>query len=383
MYWFFSLFSVLAVVLIAIFAAYFALFATMVSLTRSSSPLCRALLIGLFAVGIEWLRGDAWCLRFPWYSVPHALAQDPTWIAPVRWLGTYGFSFAIWTIAAWAALGHCWVLALFALIPVSSRLLPDVRPADHRAVLIQAESTDQLQSLIRSKMYEPAHLAVLPEYAYRVSPQEALAKKNGPLALARKCGCPVVFGAVARSSEADFENVAAVASSRREILGTFTKQRPVPLFRDGKAGTSCPVFAVDSEMILGVAICYDWDGPEIASSLVHQGATLLVAPTFDALSWGRTQHIHHELLLRLRAVETDRWILRAASSGRSEAIDPRGRPSQRAVEIGEPGAVTVEFAYSRSLPWGARASILGRIAAAGSALTLLVLAARRIRMRPS
>jgi apolipoprotein N-acyltransferase len=382
MYWFFNLFSVLAVALIAIFAAYFSLFATLVSLTRRSSALGRALLVGLFAVSIEWLRGDAWYLRFPWYSVPHALAQDPIWIAPVRWLGTYGFSFAIWTIAAGAVFSHWLLLAAFALIPASSWLLPEVRPADHRAVLIQAESTEQLGSLVRATMDESVNLVVLPEYAYHVSPEEALARKIGPAALARQCRCPVVFGAVAGSPKGDFENVAVVINARGEILGTFTKQRPVPLFRDGKAGTSCPVFAVDSEMILGVAICYDWDGPEIAASLVHQGATVLAAPTFDALSWGRTQHVHHELLLRLRAVETDRWILRAASSGRTEAIDPRGRPSERAVEIGKPGVVTVDFAYSRSLPWGARASILGPIAAAGSALTLLVLAARRIWIRP-
>src|SRR5207244_1041414 len=134
---------------------------------------------------------------------------------------------------------------------------------------------------------ERLDLAVLPEYAYFSSPDKVLGSRNGPATLARKIGGPVVFGAVeGEYGESDFENVAAVISSTGELLGTFPKQHPVPLLRDGVPGRRRPVFLVDGG-ILGVAICFDFDAPEIAASLVSQGATVLVAPTFDAMSWGR------------------------------------------------------------------------------------------------
>jgi apolipoprotein N-acyltransferase len=93
------------------------------------------------------------------------------------------------------------------------------------------------------------------------------------------------------------------------------------------------------------------------------------------------QHEHHELLLRLRAVENDRWILRAASSGRSEAVNPHGEPSTQGVEIGETGFVTVAFGYADTLTWGGRAYLVGPLAMAGSVvfLTVCLLSAKRWR----
>jgi hypothetical protein len=66
-----------------------------------------------------------------------------------------------------------------------------------------------------------------------------------------------------------------------------------------------------------------WPLMAVAALLVHSGATVLVAPTMDAMPWGRIKHEHHALLFQLRAVENDRWLLRACSSGRSKTISPR------------------------------------------------------------
>jgi predicted amidohydrolase len=113
----------------------------------------------------------------------------------------------------------------------------------------------------------------------------------------------VVFGAI----EGDylsppFSNVALVIDAAGDVLGSFPKQRPVPLMLDGVPGNRRPVFPLD-QGVLGVAICYDFDAPEVAGRLVRHGATVLVAPTMDAIEWTETQHDHHELLCRLRAVD--------------------------------------------------------------------------------
>ena len=123
MYWFIGVFGVLAVALIGLMAGYFGLLATLIGLTHGYRPLARAALVALFAVAVEWLRGDAWYLRFPWYTAPHALAAAPAWIAPVRWLGVYGLSFAIWLIAGWGAFGPKPVWAALLLLPAFSLVI--------------------------------------------------------------------------------------------------------------------------------------------------------------------------------------------------------------------------------------------------------------------
>src|SRR5439155_17257900 len=123
--------------LVAIFAAYFGLLATLLAHTRQRGPFVRATLTALFAVGIDWLRGDAWYLRFPWYTLPHALAAEPVMIAPVYWLGTYGFTFVLWLVAAWGAFGRAWAWALFLAIPACALLRAPVEPPERRALLLQ------------------------------------------------------------------------------------------------------------------------------------------------------------------------------------------------------------------------------------------------------
>ena len=93
------------------------------------------------------------------------------------------------------------------------------------------------------------------------------------------------------------------------------------------------------------------------------------------------QHVHHELLLRLRAVENDRWILRAASSGRSEVIDPHGVPSEEGIDIGTVGMKTSAFGHRDTFALGGRLDWFGPVAGAAAGLFLALWIVRRIRSR--
>jgi len=260
--------------------------------------------------------------------------------------------------------------AVFLLLPAGLLLLPEAGKPDCRVVLVQSE-VGSIERVIAAVPAERANLGVLPELAYTCSPQSALSRENGPAELARKTCCPVVFGAVEGAyGEMPFSNVAAVIGPAGQLLGTFPKQRPVPLMIDGTPGERQPVFAVDRG-VLGVAICYDFDAPAVAASLVHSGATVLVAPTMDAMSWGRVEHEHHALLFRLRAVENDRWLLRACSSGRTEVISPRGVPSEEGIEVGKVGLVVLPFAHRDSWTPAYWLSFLGPGAAVGILVFLL------------
>jgi apolipoprotein N-acyltransferase len=119
-----------------------------------------------------------------------------------------------------------------------------------------------------------------------------------------------------------------------------------------------------------VALIGLFDAPPVAASLVEAGATVLVAPTMDRMEWTRAQHEHHALLFRLRAVENDRWLVRASSSGRSEVISPRGVPSREGLKVGAVGRVLLPFAHRDTWALGGRLAFLGPAAAAGTALFL-------------
>ncbi len=385
MHWMFNIFGAFALVLLAIMAAYFALFAALFASTRGLAPLTRILLAAVFAVGVEWLRGDAWYLRFPWYTPPHALAAAAPMIAGARYLGVYGLSFLIWLIAAAGAF-RPWIYAAFLALPAFWLLLPPEGEPTRRALLVQHEVGDPAD-LIANVPAQRVDLVVMPELAYARPAEEALALPVGPALLARRMSAPVVFGAAEGDLKGNrWNNVAAVAGPDGRLLGLFPKQRPVPLLNDGRPGAVRPVFAVDGG-ILGVAVCYDFDAPEVAGSLTATGATVLVAPTMDLMSWGRVQHEHHALLFRLRAVENARWLLRASSSGRTEAISPHGVPSVDGIEVGGPGHLILPFAHRTTWALGGRLAYLGPVAAAISALVafvrLLMLARAALRETPT
>jgi apolipoprotein N-acyltransferase len=275
----------------------------------------------------------------------------------------------IWLIAAAGAFRPL-AYAGFLLLPVGWLLLPAAGEPDCRVVLLQTE-VGNMDRVISAVPQEKADLCVLPELAYTCSPQSALSGRNSPATLARKTYSPVVFGAVEGTyGKMPFSNVAAVIDSNGQLLGTFPKQRPVPLMLDGTPGDRQPVFTVD-QGVLGVAVCYDFDAPALAASLAHAGATVLVAPTMDARRWGRVEHEHHALLCRLRAVENDRWLLCACSSGRSEVISPHGVPSEQGIGIGQVGHTVLPFAHRNSWTPAYWLSFLGPAAAAATLVFLL------------
>jgi apolipoprotein N-acyltransferase len=109
---------------------------------------------------------------------------------------------------------------------------------------------------------------------------------------------------------------------------------------DFTAGTEPVVFDVDGRH-LSVAICYESIYPEIARAFVAGGSQLLVTITNDAwfgLSSAAYQHFEQGIL---RAIEQGRYVVRAANTGITGAVDPYGRVIA-ATDLFVPAAVTVD-----------------------------------------
>lgn len=87
--------------------------------------------------------------------------------------------------------------------------------------------------------------------------------------------------------------------------------------------------ALHNHFKVGTAICYESIYGELFSHFVKNGAQAMTVITNDSW-WGDTPgHVQHFEMSRLRAIETRRYVLRAANGGYSGFIDPLGNVQQK------------------------------------------------------
>lgn len=89
----------------------------------------------------------------------------------------------------------------------------------------------------------------------------------------------------------------------------------------------------------GAAICYEVAFPGLVAAAVRQGAEVLVTITNDGWYGDSAAPRQHLALAVLRAAESRRYMVRAANTGISAVIDPRGRIVAR-LGMGREGLVT-------------------------------------------
>ncbi len=99
------------------------------------------------------------------------------------------------------------------------------------------------------------------------------------------------------------------------------RYRESTLFGAGNALATCRIGAPDAPLTLGLSICYDLRFGELYLALREAGADLIVVPSAFTLETGAA---HWEILLRARAIETQCWVVAAATTGIHH--DGAGRP---------------------------------------------------------
>jgi apolipoprotein N-acyltransferase len=162
-------------------------------------------------------------------------------------------------------------------------------------------------------------------------------------AISRTHGVDIILGSVALDAQNPDRiwNAAFLVSGGRTI-GHYDKMHLVPfgeyvplrktLFFAHKLTHTVGTFEFgtsDRPLIgrlrYGPAICYEIVFPQIVRAQVLHGAEVLVTITNDAWYDGTSAPQQHLNQARLRAVETDRYVLRAGTTGISALIDPTGR----------------------------------------------------------
>ena len=142
---------------------------------------------------------------------------------------------------------------------------------------------------------------------------------------------------------------------RRLVL--FAEQKPLRLSGQGEANESPEEFTagtgsgvLQSFVPIGVSICHEVVHPDLTRASVRDGAELLVNIANDGWLDGEFAFAgrQHLAMAVFRAVESRRFLVRAATTGNSAVIDPYGRvlASQSADTA---GIVTARVSGSRVL----------------------------------
>ena len=108
----------------------------------------------------------------------------------------------------------------------------------------------------------------------------------------------------------------------REIIGGLVR-RLSPLDEHQVPGNPDQIFETPFGRAIAV-ICYGSAFPELFRYQAHQGGEFILSPSNDA-HFSEPMPAQHHALDIIRAIETDRWAVRATNTGYSAFVNPHGQ----------------------------------------------------------
>jgi apolipoprotein N-acyltransferase len=337
--------------------AVFAIFAGMLMRRWWAVPTVAALW-----VAVEVTHGS---LGFAWLALGNAAITMSVPLRLAPFTGVYGISFLFALMSATIAvailrrsrLEMLW-LAPILLLP----LLPAMPPAQtgrETALLVQpnlseteewtSQSVERMkQSLVmltvRGALSDPAHppsIIVWPEVPaplyYYDDPRFRALVDN----LARTMRAHLLIGIVAHSPGGQAFNSAVLVSPQGGPVSRYDKVNLVPFGEfvpwpfgfankistevgDFAPGRQVVVSPVDGHRV-GTFICYESVFPNFVRKFVADGAEVLFNISNDGWFGKSAARQQHLLMVRMRAAENRRWILRSTNDGITAVIDSAGR----------------------------------------------------------
>jgi len=364
---------------------------------------------------VEWLRG--WLFSgFSWLSLGYA--QTDTWLARLAPVGgVYAVSGATLLSAgalvmlvrargvrprslAVAGLVLPWLLAL-ALdrdwtqpsgAPVRVAVLQGAVPQDMKWLEDNLDATLELYArLTREAIGEP--LIVMPESALPDLVNNLLPFLGNLYAEASAQGSSLVLGVV-RAGEQRDQYFNSVVSLSDEGVGWYDKHHlvpfaeffPVPQFvrswlrlmslpySDFTRGAAVQPPLRAAGLSLAAGICYeDAYGSTLARALAQ--ADTLVNVTNDAWFGRSSARFQHFQIARMRAIESGRYLIRAANDGITAVIGPRGVVVAQAPEY-TASVLRASVTPHGGLPPYARVGNFGIVLLAAAALAAALLSGK-------
>jgi apolipoprotein N-acyltransferase len=316
---------------------------------------------------MEYARGST-TYGFPWSFLAHSQHNFLSFIQVVSITGTYFISFLIvaanaiffslWRrkkisliyIAAVATLFVATLIYGFASLGGKSET-PGKKVSIIQGNIRQDVKWDEAFKIMTIRKYmdltqqsgRTADLIVWPETAMPfIFDQEIYANKYVK-ALPADVNATILFGTISKNKSGRYRNSAYVIGKTGDTEGIYSKVHLVPFGEYTPLLSYLPFLEkltaaggdfvsgdghgpVKTEMgNIGILICYEGAFPYITIETVRAGAQVLVNLTNDAWYDRTSAPFQHFSFYIFRAIETDRYLLRAANTGISAIIDPKGR----------------------------------------------------------
>lgn len=336
--------------------------------------------VGLVWVAQEALRDRVPLGGWPWGRLAYSQAEAP-WVSVAWWGGPALLTFLVATagaVVAWAVLearGRARVAA--AVIVLVAPWLMAPAPAlgwstgqDTVVAVIQGNvpatglgfavdgqrrevldnhvrETVALAEAVRRGEQPQPDLVIWPENASDLDPYREADAAAAIDAAAKAIAAPILVGAVVANPDSPDTvlNVGIVWDPRSGPGSRYAKQHPVPFgeyvpFRDvltrviGRFGLVPRDFAAGdvagvlpmAGVVVGDVICFEVAYDDVVRGTVAAGAELLAVQTNNATYTGAGQSEQQVAMARLRAVETGRSTVVAATNGISALFLPDGSP---------------------------------------------------------
>ncbi len=316
----------------------------------------------------------------------------PLRLAP--FLGVYGLSFFFAALAVAIALivlrrqrkELMWLLLLVPVIVLPA--IPAPEAPTESAVVVQPNLNEEEQWTPASAQAMHEHLIDVSTQAAMANPPRLIVWPEAPGTfyytrdpefheradeLAVQTHSYFLFGTVAFTPEGAPLNSAIMLKPDGSVVGRYDKIHLVPFGEfvppvfsfvnritqeagDFVPGSRRVLFDVAGHRV-GTFICYESAFPDGVREFAKDGAELLVNISNDGYFGRSAAREQHLALVRMRAVENQRWIVRATNDGITASIDPAGRvverltPYQEKVARMEYGYVGEKTPYTQAGDW--------------------------------
>lgn len=351
-------------------------------LTVAATPRMRVLVFPAVWILAEVARRYSPYL-FPWNTTASCLAGEPQILASLSVWGATGLGWALIAVGTglWALccrstrrLGLTMIVTAGLAAGVMTLVAPgpEFSGEDLTVALVQPgttleerwnpemwpETAQRVWTLSREAAAHAPDVVLWPESAmpYRFDTDQIYRRQV--FEFAQATGSAVILNSMGSTPEGGTTN-SAFALRPDGVVSRYDKVRLVPfgeyvplwgrlivsdsLVREVGAFTAgIEARPLDVGIPLGLAVCYEIVFPNVVGRQVRAGAEVLATLTNDAwygTSWALDQHFAQAVL---RAVETRRWVVRAALTGISGAVDPFGQVVQR-LDAGKQGVLIVEI----------------------------------------
>jgi apolipoprotein N-acyltransferase len=312
-------------------------------------------------VAIEVTHGP---LGFAWLALGNAGVDMSVPMRLAPYAGVYGLSFVFVMLSSALAVAFLhrprWQLAWLAPLPLLILLprLPDVQPGRQTAVLVQPNISETVQwtpqslaKMERRLVYlsmngvlsggaESPQLLVWPEVPAPLYADDP-AYLQMAATLARVTRTYFLGGVVAHRSDGALLNSALLVAPSGDVLGRYDKVHLVPFGEfvpwpfgfANKISTEVGDFVPGNRVVvlpvadrrIGTFICYESAFPNFVRQFAANGAELLVNISNDSWFGKSAARVQHLKMVRMRAAENRRWLLRSTNDGITATIDPAGR----------------------------------------------------------